>query len=497
MHLFRQYARSSLRRPAGRHVDLHRTRAAWYSVAMRLPGWLALLLCACGAPPEAAAPTPEPSASAPRASVRPAPSPEVTTPTAVQRPPSPEEKPAIPAPTSALATARVAGPHWQVFGSPDNVPIAYSANGKWYAMLTSEGLVVGDSKTWQPLSIMPLNLDKGGQALFHPSSQYVVAVYDFYLEIFQVGVDAGGMTLTVSDPPLPWHETPALNPLAFDRTGRYLAVADSVGAVVFDFGQRKPIARLFPQFSLMPSAIGFSRDQLFLTQPSAAPCRCDDFGGSSSGVATWRVGSPKMSARRLQGDVGVECHLRQGTLVCRGSLWDLRSGRRLVQHRLKPTEVLLYVYRLRSSRRWVGVVNDATRKPEMRLGLFGVGGRHRELGPVATDIPQALSVRPQDDFAVYLEYDFGTSQTRVHAIPIAGGKERVVRLPLKVCLDATRVVPDERCQGAPDRGTHWQRKPEAPGLDGSTPLIQAPPLPPPRRDPSLPPEGPLQLRDRD
>ncbi len=438
---------------------------------MRSPCWLALLICACGAPPKAAAPAP--SASALRASVFPAPSAEAAAHKDEQRPPSSEEKAPPPVAT------RVVGLHWQALGSPTESPIAYSANGEWYAFLTSEGLVVGDSKTWQPLSVAPLNIDKGAQALFHPSSQYVVAAYDFYVEIHEIRSDPTGMSLTVSDPPLPWHETPALNPLAFDRTGMQLAVADVVGAVVYDFAQRKPIARLFPQFSLTPSAVGFSRDQLFLTQPSAGPCRCDDFGGSASAVATWRVGSSQMSARRLQGDLGVECHLRQGTLVAGGSLWDLRSGRRLIHHRLKPSEVVMQVYRLRSSRRWVGLVYDSSRTPDTHVGLFGGGGRHRELGEVTTDIPLALSVRPQDDLTVYLEYDYGTSQIHVRALPIAGGKEQVVPLPAKVCLQENRVVSNETCQDAPDTGTPWERNPEAPGLDDSVPVIQAPPLPPP------------------
>ena len=448
---------------------------------MRSLCWLTLLLGACGAPPQAAPPAPAPSAIAPPpASVTSAASAKGQA--GAQRPATPEET------TAATAPARVDGPHWQALGSPSDSPIAYSANGKWYAFLTSEGLVVGDSTSWQPLSVVALDIDKGAQALFHPSSQFVVAAYDFYLEIFVIQSDAAGMTLAPSDPPLRWQETPALNPLAFDSSGKHLAVANTVGAIVFDFEQRKPIARLFPQFSLTPSGIGFSRDQLFLTQPSSAPCQCDDFGGSASGVATWKVGSSKMSSQRLQGDLGVECHLRQGTLVAGENLWDLRSGRRLIKHRLKSNEVVMQVYRLRSSRRWVGLVNDSSRSPEMHLGLFGGGGRHRELAPVSASAPQGLSVRPQDDLAVFLEYDYGPAGIRVHTIPIAGGSEQVVTLPAKICLHQTRVVSDQECQGAPGTGVRWQRSPEAPGLDDDVPTIEAPELPPPKTPPDLIPE---------
>jgi len=195
-----------------------------------------------------------------------------------------------------------------------------------------------------------------------------------------------------------------------------------------------------------------------------------------------------MRARPLQGDLGSLCHLRQGTLVAGGNLWDLRSGRRLIQHRLKSDEVVTEVYRLRSSRRWVGLVYDSTRSPETHLGLFGSGGRHRELGPVAAEIAQGLSVRPQDDLAVFLEYDYGPSGIRVHAIPIAGGSEQVVTLPAKICLHQTRVVSDQECQGAPGTGVRWQRSPEAPGLDDDVPTIEAPELPPPKTPPDLIPE---------
>jgi hypothetical protein len=445
---------------------------------MRSLCWLAFLLGACGAPPQAVTPGPTPSApTSPQTSVTPATSAEGRT--EPPRPATPEEA------TATSAPSRIDGPHWQALGGPSDSPITYSANGKWYAVVTSEGLIVGDSETWQPLSMVALNIDKAGQALFHPSSQFVVVTYDFYLEIFEVQSDAVGMTLMVSDPPLPWQETPALNPLAFDYSGKHLAAAASAGAIVFDFDQRKPIARLLPQFVLEPSGIGFSRDQLFLTQSSSAPCRCDDFGGSGSGIAAWKVGSPKMRARPLQGDLGSLCHLRQGTLVAGGNLWDLRSGRRLIQHRLRSNEVVMEVYRLRSSRRWVGLVHDSTRSPETHLGLFGGGGRHRELGPVSVSAPQGLSVRPQDDLAVFLEYDYGPSGIHVHTIPISGGSEQVVALPAKICLHRTRVVPDPNCRGAPDAGTHWQRSPEAPGLDDAVPTIEAPELPRPKTPPGL------------
>ena len=184
--------------------------------------------------------------------------------------------------------------------------------------------------------------------------------------------------------------------------------------------------------------------------------------------------------------MGGECHLRQGTLVAGGGLWDLRSGRRLIQPRLKPSEVVIQVYRLRSSRRWVGLVHDSSRTPKTHVGLFGGGGRHRELGPVHADIPLGLSVRPQDDLAVCVEYDYGTSQIRVHTVPIAGRKERILPLPTKVCQEETRVTADEKCRGAPDTGKPWEHKSEAPAVDGSVPMIEAPPLPPPTAPPSRP-----------
>jgi hypothetical protein len=339
-------------------------------------------------------------------------------------------------------TAASAGPAWVKLEHAPSSRMTFSANGKWYAFIAENAVIVGDSTSFRPLALVPLNIDKAGGITFHPHSTHLVATLDFTVMVWQVREQGDRLEL-LAEAPLPTQESPDDPPPAFDADGRLLAVNGQSVATIYDFTRREPIHLVSTAGMTTPSAMVFLGQALRLVQATLSPCMCDSFGGSDAWILTYAIGAPHSRALRVAGDLPAPLSLRGSRISAPRGVWDAATGRRLGVQRLNEEHVLMDIARLRKVPAAVGLV--AEEGPEKQaLFLLRDDGRSQRLAELGSALVLSLAVRPQDDRAVLLD---GTSELTVVEVPLDGGAPRRVRLPARLCVDDSAVVPDERCAG--------------------------------------------------
>ncbi|MBN1607107.1 MAG: WD40 repeat domain-containing protein [Polyangiaceae bacterium] len=427
-------------------------------VALFVLGCLALTLRACS-PPSVRPPGAGPARTQPARSAAAKPNPTVFRPALAANTSAPIER----AKPSRVTT----GPGWVPIDRNPAGVLAFSANGLWFATFVDSGVLLGDSQSGQPLAVAPFVFEKSNALAFHPSSSYLVAVADFTVLVLAIETQQGRVRLR-READLPVTRDLGLVPPAFDRTGRYLALAGDSDVTLYDFNGRRPLLHVYPGFSSGAWLMGFSADTLYFVEPTTSPCRCDDYGGSDAAVVSFHLGGSSARRIRAQGDMVGPLHLRQARVAAATGWWDARSGRRRARYRLDADARLIHVYRLRARRAAVGVQvrgnGDAC-----ELVILSDDGRVRSLG-VLPEMPLYLAVRPQDDMAMFWSLD---QERTLWFIDLANGQSRSLKLPERLCIEEGQRMPDERC---PPSGAELAR----PSLNGSPafevelPVVMAP-----------------------
>jgi hypothetical protein len=343
--------------------------------------------------------------------------------------------------------------------------LAFSSNGLWFASFVGGGILLGDSRTGQPLALSPFEFDKAAAIAFHPSSRHLVAVADSTVLLLAIESDAHGVRLR-READLPVAGDLGLVPPVFDNTGRYLALAQNTGAALYDFSKRRPLLHVYPYFVSGSWVMGFSLDTLYFVEPNTRPCQCDDYQGSDAAIASHRLGTTYVRRLRAQGDLLGPLHFRQAKVASATGLWDARTGKRRVRYRLDADSRIIHVYRLRTRHASVGtLLRGASESYE--LVLLEDDGTVQSVG-VLPEAPIELAVRPQDDLVLF----WGTEDT-LYVVDLADGKARPVKLKDKLCVEAGQVVPEARC---PADGAELERPAltESPLIDVELPVLTPP-----------------------
>jgi WD40 repeat protein len=335
-------------------------------------------------------------------------------------------------------------------------PIAFSSNGKWLAITTSNGIVIAGSDTFDLLAFIRVDAEYRFDVAFDPTSRYLVLAHENGVSIWSVEDRPEGIAIAPSEPGIGMSPMSPEQSLAFDKTGARLAVLDRDGAVVVDFKRRVPIAGL--SANIHPTLIGFSGSSLFLVELASSACKCDDYQGAPAAVAEWTVGSRRMSLRRLIGNPGGTAAIRQGKLASDEGLWNLRTGVRLKNTRTADEWGPLDIALARTDDRWAAIgTGSDPKKPDVRL--FDASGATRVLGTPAEE-GSALSFRPQGD-AVVVVGQHDQQQIVIQVFPIDGSPSRTVRHEPVQCIIGTAWHPRSDCLKAapgtkladPPRGT--------------------------------------------
>lgn len=359
------------------------------------------------------------------------------------------------------------GPAWVRVGGDQTVPLAYSSNGLWYAMFVSGGVLLGDSTTALPLAVAPVAFDKAIALGFHPDSKYLVTVFDFAVLIWTIEVVDNRIALTgpslLPAPDLPW-----LLPPAFDRTGKYLALFDTSGAIMYDFDRRRPLLHVIAGLERIDAA-SFSADTLFFAQATTEPCNCDDYRGSDGRIALFRLGGKTVRTLPTMGDLNAPLSMRQGKIATIDGLWDARTGRRLV--RWQNGNRAYGVARLRASGSSLLTTDSETHAVGFEL-VSDQGFRRRvaEFG----ELVGPVSVRPQDDVIHFLEDRQST--LLFHRIGIEHGTDSPVPIPESLCVDAGAVLTPAACTvGGPQLQSYRLQEPVP--VPDDLPVVLAPTAP--------------------
>jgi hypothetical protein len=329
----------------------------------------------------------------------------------------------------------------------------------------SGGVLLGDSESGAPLAFAPVEFDKAAGLAFHPSSEFLLTVFDFQATLWTIEAKDGKVALkysTVLATPFP----PGLFPPAFDRDGRTLAIFDDAGAIIYDFARRKPLKQVYAGFTTSIGAAGFSGDSLYFVQPTTGPCNCDDYKGSDAAISIFRLGSRIVQQPAVMGDLKIPISMRQAKIATSDGLWDAHTGRRLVrwQHGGRVIEV----FRLR--KRAASILISDTDDDQRLLELASDTGERRRIMQLPEMIA-VVSVRHQDDIVHFIS---GNPDALIlHRVNIDQAKDNPVALPTRLCVNEGSVLAASECPpGGPLRKRH--KLPEAAELPEDLPVISPP-----------------------
>lgn len=358
------------------------------------------------------------------------------------------------------------GPAWVEPGGFEAPTLVYSANGRWYAALMAGGVLLGDSTTGMPVAFAPVEFDKTVGLAFHPSSDYLLTIFDFQVTLWTIEVKDGKVALkypTALPAPVP----PGLIPPVFDREGRTLVVFDDTGAVVYDFARKKPLEHVYSGFSSSMGAAGFSGDSLYFVQPTTGPCDCDDYKGSDAGISVFRLGSRTVQRPAVWGDLNMPLSMRQAKIATRDGLWDAHTGRRLA--RWTKGNRVIGVFRLRQ--RGASILTTNTGNDQVLLEIVSYDGKRRPIMQFPELIGE-ISVRPQDDIIHFFGGD--PDALLLHRVDIDQGKDTPVTLLKRLCVNDGAVLSASAC---PTSGPMLRRQklPETAELPENLLAISPPP----------------------
>ena len=374
---------------------------------------------------------------------------------------------------SAPTTTHTTGPGWVKLEYPTQAQLAFSANGRWVTSGFDNGVLVAKSDDWTPLAFVPTGeSDRPLGLVFHPRSTHLVAALEVETGVWSI-TDHQSYLQLVEDGFLPASPSPGLVPPVFHHTGRYLAVSDYDGSLVFDFPNRKAISYVATYFALSPAAMRFRADTLSFVEGTTGPCQCDDFGGSDAAIVAWNVGSRSARHIDVAGDLIGPLSLRGQRISTPSGIWNVLDGRR-EQSWKAPADPVAYLQRLRVAKGAVGIAYPSGKSPYAIL--LHDSGQQQRLATLDQEPPQGFAARPQDDFAVYLA---GRQPVKAYLVPLNGDPVQTIPLPERICVDSTAVVPDARCKNAPLH--HAPAQPKSPELSlENVPLVHPPdPQPPP------------------
>jgi len=377
------------------------------------------------------------------------------------------------------------GPAWAALGGYEAPTISYSANGLWYAALMEGGVLVGNSETGAPLAFTPVEFDKAIGLAFHPSSGYLLTLFDFQVTLWAIEVKDGQVALQYPTA-LPAPSPPGLTAPAFDREGRTLAVFDSTGAVIYDIFRKKPIELVYSGFSANLGAAGFSGDSLFFVQPTTGPCNCDDYRGSDAAIGIFRLRGKGIQNIAVMGDLSPPLSMRQAKIATRDGLWDAHTGRRLARWNMGNR--VIGVFRLRE--RKASILATTTDDDRSALEIVSDAGERRRIAQLP-ELAGDISVRPQDDIIHFFSGE--PEALLLHRVDIDKGTDAPLALPKQLCVNEGAVLPASAC--SPNGPTlRRQKLPESPGLPEDLPVI-SPPVGNDSEGPRKGPRMPELLRD--